>query len=392
MIWLLACVPMEPEPPVLAVATQPAPAAQGTRAILLSGAPIFEDLTYASARVGRVEAGDVVRVLAQTTYVQGTKDAWEVGYPLSLVEHQGVVGWVDGEHIALEQTWGASEGWQGELISARTVGDSAWWPAAQVGLAWSDSFEGWDRPDSTGWWVRQGPDGTERIPMVRSNGWGSEVRVEQVIWRDLTGDGVDEALITTLETVMEAGSAGSTLTIHDLTRRPMEPLLSIPLHDPLWSGLDVVDAWGWGELDLPDQELRQIWVQRRACDDGVEACLSVERRSWSWESGALVPGEPVSEGLSGVLQPGPLRPVRPEWGQQPATAALMVLTPKSACVVRTHGPVGVGDVFWLQVDDCQGSLLGWVESTQMRFYPSAVDEVLGPWPDQPSPALRVTWK
>ncbi|MFT5587192.1 MAG: hypothetical protein ACI9VR_004800 [Cognaticolwellia sp.] len=132
---------------------------------------------------------------------------WDEGFPLYLVQGPNGTGWISGANLAIEQDWN-SDGWQGERPLPRQVGEHAWWPAAREARQWGEKFEGWDRHTTQGWWVREGPGGTQKVKLIDSNGWGSAHSVERVIWRDLTGDGEDEAMVIIHEGMTEAGNVG----------------------------------------------------------------------------------------------------------------------------------------------------------------------------------------
>ena len=64
-----------------------------------------------------------------------------------------------------------------------------------------------------GWLVVERDGAVVRLPWSSSNGWGTSRGAETVVWRDWTGDGVEDALVVVHETVTEAGSAGRTLEV-----------------------------------------------------------------------------------------------------------------------------------------------------------------------------------
>lgn len=378
----------------------PAPPTQAADAQVSEGAPRALLMTSLVSR-GSLEGGvgpefaegEVVRLLAWSTTIPSVPpDDWTLGYRLALVEGPTGRGWVSGEHLMVEQSWGLPEApnWPGDLLPERQVDDAQWWPATRSGREYTQKF-GWDRRWTDGGWVRQVGQSGALLELVDENGWGSAHSVALTTQHDFNGDGVLDQLVLVHETVTEAGSVGHTLLVVDPTRPVGQgTLLSQPVFDPHWSGLDVVDRWGWMALDLPGGTLTQHFAERVNVDGESPTLRHVEQR-WTWGEAGFVSAGPRASPLSGTLTAGPIWQSPPGFGEDTLSASDRVAA-QSVCVDHIRGPLGTGDTWWLEATDCAGGVLGWVPNDRVTLEPAGLSEVLGPWPEHPEPALRVTWR
>lgn len=390
LLLLLAC--LRPSPGV-GPGPQVDPSATTLRALVLSDAAAVSSLGPESTISMQVKEGEVLRIHAQSSWIPipPDPDDWDEGYPLYLVRGEAGTGWISGANLAIEQDWD-SNNWQGELPYKQQIGEHSWWPAAQESRQWSEKFEAWDRHMIQGWWVHEGPGGTEKVALIDSNGWGTTHSIQSVILRDLTADGENEAIMIIEETVMEAGSVGHSLHIFDLTQG-VEPLLVIPLHDPHWSGLDTSDRWGWAELDLPRQELRQIYAERTAVEGQSWSKLHLSEQSWTWKGGALEVRGSSTRLPAGQVSGGPTYAEPDLFGEALELQATGQTKGKNTCFGGVSGPVATGDETWFQAVDCQsGAPQFWVPTQRITWSLSNFNEVFGPWPEQAMPPLQVTWR
>lgn len=309
-----------------------------------------------------------------------------VGYRWLLVDTPQGQGWVFGEHVAVEVDH-SEPAWPGRPLAARTVDEVPLWSALREGREYEPKWESWERPVVHGWLVLERPSGPERIEVASSNGWGTSLRTEQVAWRDITGDGHDEAILVQHETVTEAGSVGHTVVFWDLTRAPLEPLASLPVHDPHWSGLATTDRYGWVDLWLDERRLLRTTVVAEPCagPPAETACPVIERWAWSWTEGRIVEGEVERAPLQATVAAGPL------YADPELEARAGELAAQAVCVDRTRWPIGIGDVFRARVGPCGGEPLGWVPSGRLDYPLPLLDEILGPWPEEASEYVRFEW-
>jgi hypothetical protein len=390
LLLLLAC--LRPSPGV-GPGPQVDPAASTLRALVLSDSAAVSSLGPDASISMQVKEGEVLRIHAQSSWIPipPEPEDWDEGYPLYLVHGEGGTGWISGANLAIEQDW-QSTGWEGEVPYALQVGQYSWWPAAREGRQWSEKMEGWDRYVTQGWWVRVGPEGTQKVELIDSNGWGSAHSVDRIILRDLTNDGVDEAMLVIHESVTEAGSVGSTLHIFDLTQG-VGPLLVLPLNEPHWSGLDTTDRWGWAELDLPRQELRQIYAERTAVEGQSWSKLHLSEQSWTWKGGALEVRGSSTRLPAGQVSGGPTYAEPDLFGEALELQATGQTKGKNTCFGGVSGPVATGDETWFQAVDCQsGAPQFWVPTQRITWSLSNFNEIFGPWPEQAMPPLQVTWR
>ncbi len=166
---------------------------------------------------------------------------------------------------------------------------------------------------------------------------------------------------------------GSTVQLWDLTRAENTPLLEVPVDEPHWNGLATQDRHGWVDLHFGLDRLDKQAVETGPCTpalpDPTARCISLRSESWTLSS------SPVHTA---------------------STAPITALLPPSTAPVCLHavrGPVGIGDPFDVEVRPCANPTAPgkWVPSTALQLASPMLAEILGPWPDSPSPYVRIHW-
>lgn len=371
----------------LLAACATATAAPGAPAgVVLAEAVLHSGPGPDTPQVGTLPEDTVVEVVARSTERHESPLRDGLGHPMLLVQAGDRTGWVHGEHVAVEVRWDHASGWGGEAFGRRRLGETTVWAAGRDGREWSDTLEAWDRPVHEGWLVLQRDAGLRRVPWSESNGWGSSRSADRLVWRDVTGDGVSDLVTVVQETVTEAGNMGQTVELWDFTRPTAQPLVSIPVHDPHWSGLATESAWGFVDVDVAAGrfEVRQHAVETHACAAGT--CLRLAHQTWRWTGTGVATGPRTSGPLEVAVAAGPLlaSPEGPAVGAHPGGRA---------CVGAVRGPIGIGDVFAAHVEPCGGrpGPEGWVASDRLTPDLPLIAEILGPWPDPPSTYVRFPW-
>ena len=334
-----------------------------------------------------------------TTLHRSATEDW-LGFPMVLVQTPLGTGWVRGGDVAIAQDWDGPGAWEGEPLGPRPLGAVKLWTAGRTGAEWDDQLDDFERPVMDGWLVVERGEDQILLPWALSNGWGTTRGAERVVWRDLTGDGVEDALVVFQETVTEAGNAGRTLELWDFQAEPLVPLLSIPVDDPHWTGLATQEAVGWVDVDLAGQSLTKTAVYTEPCATpgkgprsqvgsyDAESCLSVARTTWSWGEGEVRPAASSQSSLRAEVTPGPAR-------SGPEAEAPQVGEVSGAVLLRgVRGPIGLGDPFEVELVAAGGgrrASLGWVSSDRLRFDEPMVAEILGPWPEEHVHYVRFDW-
>ncbi len=363
-------------------------AADAPRVLLLREAPLHADLDGPAA--GVLPEGLTGRALATGLSMRPSPWGEYLQQPMVLVEAGGSRGWVHGHAVAIEQSWDGPGWWEGESMSRR-VGGRQLWTAGWTGAEHDAEDElAQERRVHEGWLVVQEGDVVHRLPWSISNGWGTSRGAEEVVWRDVTGDGEDDAFVVFAERVTEAGSAGRILEIWDFTAAELVPLLQVRVDDPHWNGLATQDAHGWIDVFVEEQRMVKTAVRTGPCAEEATplgTCTWVEEQVWSWPEGNLRTAGVQRAPLQAFLFAGALHDA--PWPEVDATRGRVQ---GEVCVDRVSGPIGIGDRFWARVASCEdGSLEGWVPSERLSFGHPVAAEILGLWPHETGPYVRFDW-
>lgn len=354
------------------LACSPPAQAEGPLALTVAAAPLHVGPTPNSDVRGTLPMHTVVTAVATTVGLfPGVQKTW-AGFPMVLVHSDQGPGWVAGDLVAIEPSDNTAPP-PGQTMPRRQLGNTHVWFAQHNGAEWSAATEAWDRPVHEGWLVLQrGPDITT-LPWSHANGWGTSRTVDTLIYRDFTADGHDDVLLVASETMTEVGFVGSTVQLWDLTRAENTPLLEVPVDEPHWNGLATQDRHGWVDLHFGLDRLDKQAVETGPCTpalpDPTARCISLRSESWTLSS------SPVHTA---------------------STAPITALLPPSTAPVCLHavrGPVGIGDPFDVEVRPCANPTAPgkWVPSTALQLASPMLAEILGPWPDSPSPYVRIHW-
>lgn len=362
------------------------------RVLTLAAAPLHASPDPGSAVVATAPADVVGRALAIGTERHRSAERDGLGHPMVLVELEGQRGWARGGHVAVERRWGDGRAWEGEAFGARGVGGASLWAAGTDGAEWSEKMEGWDRPVHTGWLVVERGGGRTRLPWSSSNGWGTSRGAETVVWRDWTGDGVDDGVVVFHETVTEAGSAGRTLEVWDFSGDAPRRLLALPVDDPHWNGLATQDQVGWIDVHVPDKRIIKHVIRPGPAGSALPLApntpaLRLQHQVHRLEGGVVVAEAETVGAVPVLLGAGGLR-AGPE-----TDAAALPAAPGTWCIGRTSGPIGLGDAFMAELRACTGAAapIGWASSEHLTLLDPMVAEILGLWPDEPGPHVRFDW-
>lgn len=379
-----------------ALAEPAAASSNAPRALVIASTSVHAEL--GGPPTAQLPVGTLGQALAGTHYMARSPRRDWLQHPWVLVRTEAATGWVRGGDVAVEVGYDGPGPWVGEPVD-RQVGDRTLWTAVSWGAEWEEEDPGWWREVHEGWLVVEEDEGElARLPWSESNGWGTTRGARTVAWRDLTGDGEDDAIVVFSETITEAGSAGSTVEIWDFSRAELAPLLRLPVHDPHWNGLATERAHGWVDVHLDEERLERTVVRSEACAEALpeeaplgsggwaNSCPVLETQEWTWSTGTLVASDPAREPLRATLAAGPLA-AEPEEG-----ARVLGRAAGAQCIFRSSGPLGIGDTFQAAVGPCEGGApLGWVPSTRLSFEAPVLAEILGLWPEDPGPYVRFDW-
>jgi hypothetical protein len=369
-----------------------AAASSAPRVLTLAAAPLHAEPDPSSAVVATAPVDRVGHALAIGTQRRRSTSRDWLGHAMVLVEVAGARGWAEGEHVAVEHRWDDGRAWIGESVGPRNVGGASLWSAGQDGAEWSEKMESWGHAVHEGWLVVEQGGSITRLPWSLSNGWGTSRGADTVVWRDWTGDGVDDAMVVVHETVTEAGSAGRTLELWDFATPQPEQLFSLPVDDPHWNGLATQDQVGWLDIHVDDKRvvkhvLRPGPAPSGRTQGGDGPRLRLHHQVHQFEGGRFVAGAETGGPVPVLLGPEGLR-------AGPAADAVAIPSrPGTWCIGRTTGPIGIGDAFQAELRPCdgQGAPIGWASSEDLTLLDPVVAEILGPWPDEPGPYVRFDW-
>ncbi len=359
------------------------------RAVVLEEASVHATPALDGKPVQRLPAGTVVEAVAigtVPTLVPG--EDWH-GVPPVFIRENGRTGWLHGQHLAIEQAWDGPGFWPGERIAARTVGNVAVWSAARTAREWNEQNELWDRVEQEGWVVFQPASGPARpVPWTHSNGWGSSRYAEQLVWRDISGDGVTDVLVVFQETITEVGNDAQTLELWDLTRGPDGRLAAIEVFAPTWTGLDTHDRFGTVDVtvDAGPLVIRRSVLEVTASPDDGEQTLQQADQTWTWQDGRLVANEAERSMVRARLDAGSVYSDR--------TGEHIEDHPGGpVCADRIAGPLGIGTPPLVRIQPCSpgDGIRGWVEGERLHLDHPVHAELFGTGPESPTKAVRFDW-
>jgi hypothetical protein len=211
-----------------------------TRGVLLEPARLLDDLD--GRPVGAVlPAHSIITVLARSeTLYRSTRLDW-LGAPRVLVRTaDGRRGWLRGEDVAVSVTSPHTRntlGFRHEPSSHPDEAGPKLWFAVSERQEWNEKEEWFDFAAVKGVLVTESPKSVHTLPIGRLSGWGSATELLRSTWRDMTGDGEPELLLSVDEYMTEVGYGGRMLQVVTWTDGVARLLHSEYAHNPNGNGL-----------------------------------------------------------------------------------------------------------------------------------------------------------